>query len=197
MTLKLNHFRFILQLVCTTFIILGTLFIFSNNVSAVSDYVENISGVSGNQPILSNCDITCYQQYKYAIIEYTPAVSNYSFAIKANFTIGNTTGYGKSFYLAHNSGFNLIDITGISSVFVGDGTFSYPAKITLTENLPGPAESDCPEPDPCDCDTPPIVAFFRDVFLNVVTGIIPAFAVFVVVWFMVDLLSSLWFGRGK
>lgn len=45
--------------------------------------------------------------------------------------------------------------------------------------------------------TDPISNDFHNVFMNIVVGIIPAFAVFVIVWFAIDLMSSLFFGRGK
>lgn len=201
MTLNLKYFKFISTTV-STFIVLCTIFIFSNNVSAVSDIsvtIDSQSSFSRGDSVFPTCDSTCIHQYNYFIVDFNVSQSQQANYGDFRFTIDRTGFNSSNFYVPPFDTYLVIDdiISDIKyySILVPSGTIT----LTLSETLPYdcPDCPDCPEPEPCDCDTPPIVAFFRDVFLNVVTGVIPAFAVFVVVWFMVDLLSSLWFGRGK
>lgn len=43
----------------------------------------------------------------------------------------------------------------------------------------------------------PVSNDFHKIFMTVVAGVIPAFAIFVIIWFAIDLMSSLFFGKGK
>ena len=182
--------------------ILGTLFIFSNNVSAVSDKVVNIdlsTNWYSSQTLCNNtseCDT-----YKYVTVTLD-STSTFNANNQVAISIGGDTFCSIKFNFLKSMTCMLAEgqtFRNSSTVYFGSNVSPAPTGnliYTFSESSSG-GSTPCPEPEPCDCDTPPIVAFFRDVFLNVVTGIIPAFAVFVVVWFMVDLLSSLWFGRGK
>lgn len=181
-----------------TFVIFALLllpFIFSNNVFADSNPTVTFTGgvsVSNSVAWFPNCDAACISQYSYLKITVpTPLTSFYSnvrvtmlnndFAIDSYISLSSSDSYYK------------LEGNPININFSQNTTPS----TTFTAELVSDLSEPCPEPEPCNCDIPPIVQFFKETFFNIVLGIIPAFGIFAVVWFMVDLLSSLWFGRGK
>lgn len=207
---------YLLTLCATPFL---ALFVFSNNVNATSidcsvdtntsrldlSTACNISTLDGSKdwyytlrfvvkpdstyhsPCLLRSDVSQYCGRNFPFIPLTQTYANARYSTSTT----NTVIFSDSFTSTGNH----------FHQFYGDGSYLNEQLTSLSISIADDIGGSCPPAPVCpeceDCDTPAIVAFFRDVFLNTVTGVIPAFAIFVVVWFMVDLLSSLWFGRGK
>lgn len=197
MTLK--HLCCIKYLTFVIFALLLLPFIFSNNVFADSNPTVTFTGgvsVANTVSWFPNCDATCFSQYKYLKITSTSAPNiNYYSSMRLYFipVDDNLSGLQPWLNISTETYYKIDDIPLKKISFAQNTTPAYDFTAELVSDLSEP----CPEPEPCNCDIPPIVQFFKETFFNIVLGIIPAFGIFAVVWFMVDLLSSLWFGRGK
>lgn len=195
----------------------------NGNASAVSDLttVINSSDMSSfvNQPIFSSCnDSACLSQYHYLTVSVSsnPYTRNSFWVLKGFRGLSNLS--------VNVDSVNLID--GSSSLVIGsyDNIYNFSADqftFTLSESFP---TGYCPDPPSgsltidengtfdvtnyasISVDVPqtvteiiddPISNDFQKVFFEIVKNIIPAFGILLVVWFGIDMLSSLIFGRGR
>lgn len=209
---------FALVIAITLFSFLGF-----NNVSAAEDISITVSGqVNQYDNVFSNCTGDCLNDYQYLILEANSDVGYDTFVLWLRFD-GSFT---RSFILStfrYGTTYNIykLPFNGSSNNFLqwsNNFYFDSDLKLTLTDSLPGssaPTGSlsitengtfDVSEVASVNVNVPqdvteiiddPVSNDFHKIFMVVVAGVIPAFAVFVIVWFAIDLMSSLFFGRGK
>lgn len=87
------------------------------------------------------------------------------------------------------SGSNRISIT--KPDWLTDGTITF----TLSASGNCPSCPTCPEPQ--EPNRSAVMDDFHNVFMNTMLSVIPITAIIFVVWFFIDMLTSLVFGRGK
>ena len=183
--------RFLVKICFALAFLMGFTFIYSDNSYALEDKSFTISTSNLNVNHVF-CSSDC-SNYHYLIIE-----TNFNTNDNVRMTFYTDSSW-YSYIIPYRMNKVIIDIKSFNfleyrsssqtNVFItGDNTITF----TLTNSI---GESECP-PVP-DCDTPQIIQDFRDVFFAIVTYVIPAFGVIVVVWFGIDIMSSLFFGRGK
>ena len=169
-----------------------TTFALSNNVHAAN--VEPLctytytSNVGSNQNL---CDDKL-SQIKYVQFDFGVTSSVHSISATYNtFTVNNNN--SRTSYM-----FGFDDMPYSILQYVNGATEDYPLIVNIYDQLPGPVQEPCPTcPEQLPPDRSAIMDDFHNVFLKVIVGVIPISAIIFVVWFMIDMLSSLIFGRGK
>ena len=177
-----------------------TTFAFSSRAGAVSDVVIDLNQDNYSQVFLicsndTSDNVPLCSNYNFIKFEYQLDVGS-SISITAR-SLTPTT-FSNAFTI---SGYTDEIITELSDDIYKmriSGSINLPStfsiKITLSENSPSVCPI-CPEQLPPDRSA--IMDDFHNVFLKVFVGVIPISAIIFVVWFMIDMLSSLMFGRGK
>ncbi len=170
-----------------------TTFAFSNKVHAAN--VEPLCTYTLTSNVNSNMNLCDSKLSQIKYVEFVFGVNsdtNYMTAGYNTFTINNRI--GRVSYM-----FGYDDVLPYSILQSTSGVSdTYPLVINFYDQLPGPAQEPCPTcPEPLPPDRSAIMDDFHNVFLKVFVGVIPISAIIFVVWFMIDMLSSLMFGRGK
>lgn len=170
---------------------------FSSSVYALEDHVETfVVPNSGN--FMPNCDLSCYQQYHYMIIEWdSPINSNNFLPIRANFTYNGSTFNNRAIYMNVTITKYAFSIDNITSVFTMDGT--PPSNMTVTVTLTESLDTPCPEPDPCpepeQCpevsDTP-----YAEKFDNIEKAIYTCGAILIMLYFFYCIYRMIIKGSG-
>lgn len=148
-----------------------------------------------------NTGVTC-SDYAYLMIDSNFIQTDFSnpgvsinLALYASFP-SVTTQYNQGIGLSRHIVFSLPDISKLESWWVGSTNVfpqDWEVKLTLTNDF-----KNCPIcPEPQDPNRSPIMDDFHNVFINTMLSVIPITAIIFVVWFFIDMLSSLVFGRGK
>ena len=209
-----------IKIIALIFFPIFFVFLGFNNVSAVSDvsYTSTYNGSSfpqvgnfcnNNDANLPNCS-----DYQYLTIESSTLTTQNLISADGQ-ARATAMAYSDYSIIKLPSDWTRVGFFGAS--ISGKSTSDY-IKFTLSESLPGsvaPTGSltitengtfDVSEVASVNVNVPqdvteiiedPVSNDFHKIFMTVVTGIIPAFAIFVIVWFAIDLMSSLFFGKGK
>lgn len=177
-----------------------TTFAFSSRVGAVSDVVIDLNqdNYATNFLICSNDtsdNVALCSDYNYIKFEYQ---LDFTTSITIQARRSSPTTFSPVFILSGATNEIITEISDdIYKMRIGGATSlptTFSIKITLSENSPSVCPT-CPEQLPADRSA--IMDDFHNVFLKVFVGVIPISAIIFVVWFMIDMLSSLMFGRGK
>lgn len=189
----------------------------NGNVFAVEDQTVNFTEgttFTWNQQMFSDCSTSqCLSQYKYLIVNSTPKNNSY---VGFRFVTGSNLVQDVVCYNA-TCVFELPTYTELVGWRGSSVTAPYDFSLTLTDTFgtaPPTATLNVSENGTFNVtnyasvvvDVPqtvieniedPISNDFQKVFFTIVQNIIPAFGILLVVWFGIDMLSSLIFGRGR
>lgn len=197
-------FRLSTFFICFFGILLG---LNNGNVLAVEDVTYNVS--SGDPQIYvcgGNSSVTC-SDFAYLIFEPVPAHLERTQSINLGGTNLSLPSFSTTILSIPSS-------YGNRSIIFEIGSHVSSAKITLTNTLglvpsgtldvTGNGTYDVTNYASVSINVPqeeiiedPISNDFQKVFFKIVEKIIPAFGIFIVIWFGIDMISSLFFGRGK
>lgn len=198
-------------------LVFGVFLGFNNgNVFAIEDSTISFSeghSFVWNQSIFPDCSTnSCLSQYNYLIVSSYPKNSQF---IGLRFKVGNSNQdvrcYTTSCAFELPSSLDSIQWLGNSvsapydfSLTLTDTFGSVPPTATLnvsengTFNVSNYASVVVDVPQTInEVVEDPISNDFQKVFFKIVENIIPAFGILLVVWFGIDMLSSLIFGRGR
>ena len=214
MTLSIKN-KNILKLAIILSVFFGFFLGFNNGaVYAVSPCEQTYSSgyVSGNSNVFNNCSIS--SDYKYMIIENSSA-NTALYRLKIGPSVANYTSY----IIGSGQTIFSVDLNNNSKILWFDNyTFSSEIKFSLVDSLPSgitPSGNLLIEENGSfnvanyetvlvsvpqtitEVVEDPISNDFQKVFFKIVENIIPAFGILLVVWFGIDMLSSLIFGRGR
>lgn len=215
MTLYKN--KNILKLAIILSVFFGFFLGFNNgNVLAIENKSANYSEghvFTWNTSLFSDCSSnSCLSQYNYLIVNSSPKNSDFlGFRFKVGSQNQDIRCYTSSCAFELPSSLNSIEWWGSSSsnpydfsLILSDSFGSVPpsAILNVSENGTydvanyGSVVVDV-EQTIVENIEDPISNDFQKVFFKIVENIIPAFGILLVVWFGIDMLSSLIFGRGR
>lgn len=175
-----------------------TTFAFTSRAGAVSDYTFTITESTAPNTLICSNDtadnLPACSDYSYLKID-----SNVSSGYKyVQFRTSSVTSYNTLAAVTSASDMYVISLSSdVYKIRVGGASSlpsTYSITLTFSENSPSVCPT-CPESLPPDRSA--IMDDFHNVFLKVIVGVIPISAIIFVVWFMIDMLSSLIFGRGR
>lgn len=216
MTLSINNKRFFKTAMLSA-LFFGFFLGFNNgNASAVENKTVNYTSgttFTWNQQMFPDCTtVSCLSEYKYLIVNSTPsdnkfigfrtAYSNLTQDIKCYnsscvFELQNRTDMigwrGDNLTAPYDFSLTLTDTFGTAPP---TGTLNVTENGTFNVTNYGSVVVDVPQTIVENIEDP-ISNDFQKVFFTIVQNIIPAFGILLVVWFGIDMLSSLIFGRGR
>lgn len=183
-----KYFLAILLTVLTTFAL-------NNKVHAASTYTFSVNqNTTVGQLICSNDssdNIVACSDFNYIKVQsYIPNIGTVHFQAR---TEDNPTWVT----FVSGSGFTTEIITDFNNVYkIRYATATnVPEIYSVTFTMSDEEFATCPDQLPPDRSA--IMDDFHNVFLKVIVGVIPISAIIFIVWFMIDMLSSLIFGRGR
>lgn len=138
--------------------------------------------------------------YSYLTVSITGAEANVTGTWTASVKMNNslTAWYGIS---SANSTIKVLLPENVTFLYTSGFSYYFSQNPNAVVTFTLSASQDCPAcptcPEPQDPNRSPVMDDFHNVFINTMLSIIPITAIIFVVWFFMDLLSSLVFGRGK